>query len=108
MKTKMIAAVMALGIGVFACAAPTEQELPTEASGTAADAPKENAEENTGTSESELRIKAGGTGCGTECQSVGGDQKCCCAVGDRCVSGATFCKCEPATVIGGGGVFYAP
>ena len=38
----------------------------------------------------------GGAGCGSECQSTNGDQKCCCAVGERCNSGATFCRCEDA------------
>lgn len=39
-----------------------------------------------------------GEGCGTTCQTPDGTQKCCCKVGDRCVSGATFCKCEVANI----------
>lgn len=99
MKTTMIGTVLALGVALFACAAPTEQELPTEAP---AEAPAQGAAENTGETSEELRVGGFGGQCGSTCQSDTGDQSCCCAVGDRCVKGVTFCKCEKASVIGGG------
>jgi hypothetical protein len=40
-------------------------------------------------------------GCGTQCQSADGWQKCCCGVGQRCVSRSGTCICEDASSYNG-------
>jgi len=52
------------------------------------------------------QLRIDGSNCpGEECSTPDGTQKCCCEVGERCSSGATFCKCESASRAGffGGG-----
>lgn len=85
MKTQIIASCFAIAFGLFACAAPSstegEENVPTEQS-----------EETS----SELRIGGGlGAQCALTCS--GGNQTCCCDVGQKCESGATYCVCKPAT-----------
>lgn len=96
MKTQIIGSCLAiaLGLGLLACAAPSAEEtadLPTDPATPAS----EDAEENTGETSSELRIGGTNHGCALTCE--GGNQKCCCDVGQKCISGATYCECKPAT-----------
>lgn len=84
MKTKLLGSILAIAFGLFACAAPAEDDDPP--------APSEETTEETG---SELRIGGGlGAGCALTCS--GGNQTCCCDVGEKCESGATYCMCKPA------------
>ena len=99
MKTQVIGMfgmVVAFGLAVFACAAPVEDPESAAA---------QPGEESTGESSAALMNNGGATdNCsGASCKSDTGDQSCCCAVGDRCVKTVGTCKCEKATVIGGGG-----
>jgi len=84
MKTKLIGSCIAIALALFACAAPTEAELESGA---------QAADERTGEVASELRPRLG-AGCATTCASDDGAQTCCCAVGDKCIKGITYCKCE--------------
>src|SRR5687768_14111333 len=91
MKMSMIGCVAVFGLGPLACVAPGEQDdgmgdVPAEDQASADG-------ESTGVVTSELRNGDGGA-CGTTCASDNGSQTCCCEVGDRCVKGVTFCKCE--------------
>ncbi len=90
-----------LGISVFACAMPGEEE--------GVDDPSEQTEE-TETASSELRIGGGGTSSGgssctdtTSCKSDDGNQSCSCKSGERCVKTVQRCWCEAATRLCGGG-----
>lgn len=84
MKTQIIASSLALAFALFACASP-----PSEGS--------EGEEETAAqTDEAELRTRLNETGgCALTCS--GGSQTCCCAVGQKCESGATYCVCKSAT-----------
>lgn len=44
-----------------------------------------------------LRMRNNGSGCGTTCESGDGWSKCCCPVGQRCVSLSGTCRCENAS-----------
>lgn len=97
MKTTILGSCFAtaFALGLFACAgAPLDEEgaRTEEAAST-----QETAEsEKTGETSAELRIGDGlGHGCALTCS--GGDQTCCCDVGQKCVSGATYCECKVAT-----------
>jgi len=96
MKTQILGSCLAIAFGLFACAAPTEEDISQSA---AANAPAAKAEaeapaaEHTGESKEELRIRLG-AGCAVTCS--GGNQTCCCSVGEKCESGATYCQCKDA------------
>ncbi len=99
MKTQIIGSCLAIAFGLFACAAPSAEEERASS-----DPQQENAAgEQTGETSSELRIGGGlGNSCALTCS--GGNQTCCCDVGQKCESGATYCVCKSATdtrLIGG-------
>lgn len=47
-----------------------------------------------------LRMRNNGSGCGTACQSGDGLQKCCCGVGEKCISNNYACECRSAYGVG--------
>lgn len=103
--TKMIAAAALFAFGVFACAAPSGEELPT---GDGTQAPAAAGEENTDSKSDELRKGGLGATCAVTCSSDNGAETCCCDVGQKCVKGYSFCECRTATVPGissSGGIF---
>lgn len=97
--TKMIAAAALFAFGVFACAAPNGEELPTS-DGT--QAPAAPGEENTDSKSDELKKGGLGAGaCGVTCESTDGNVTCCCDVGQKCVRWSNNCECQTATRPGG-------
>lgn len=83
----MIGSCVAIALALFACAAPSEQEL---------EAAAQPGQEQTGEAESELRIRQNNGGCAVTCSSDDGTQTCCCDVGQKCVKGIKYCECKSA------------
>ena len=88
MKTQFIASTLAMAFGLLACAAPSGTEGEEETA-------KTEKTEKTEETSSELRIGGLNNTCALTCS--GGNQTCCCDVGQKCESGATYCVCKSAT-----------
>ena len=94
MKTQFIASTLAIAFGLLACAAPSSTEGDDDLAPTDQ---KEETTEKTDETSSELRIGGGGLNTGCALTGSGGNQTCCCDVGQKCESGATYCVCKSAT-----------
>ncbi len=93
MKIQFVASCVAVALGLFACAAPTEEDVAATSTGESSVKDEAMPQEQTAEAQSALRIRQN-EGCALTCS--GGNQTCCCAVGEKCESGATYCQCKPA------------